>query len=64
MLLELVVSTRNERELVPVERVRTSARMFERMVDYGRQRHDSGPEPVEVGGSLLVARFVDGASRP
>jgi fatty acid-binding protein DegV len=27
--------------VAPVERVRTSARMFERMVDYARQRHDS-----------------------
>jgi DegV family protein with EDD domain len=31
-------------ELKPVERVRTSARMFERMVDYGRQRHESGAD--------------------
>jgi DegV family protein with EDD domain len=30
-----------ESEMTPVERVRTSARMFERMVDYARQRHDS-----------------------
>ncbi len=28
-------------ELSPVERVRTSSRMFERMVDYARQRHES-----------------------
>jgi DegV family protein with EDD domain len=52
-----------ERELSPVERVRTSSRMFERMVDYAQQRHDSGadawvvqhiaaPEPAE----RLVAR--------
>ena len=33
-----------ESELAPVERVRTSARMFERMVDYARQRHDSGAD--------------------
>jgi DegV family protein with EDD domain len=33
-----------ERELSPVERVRTSARMFERMVDYAKQRHDSGAD--------------------
>jgi DegV family protein with EDD domain len=33
-----------ERELRPVERVRTSARMFERMVDYAKQRHDSGAD--------------------
>jgi DegV family protein with EDD domain len=33
-----------ERELTPVERVRTSSRMFERMVDYAQQRHDSGAD--------------------
>ena len=33
-----------ESELAPVERVRTSARMFERMVDYARQRHASGAD--------------------
>jgi DegV family protein with EDD domain len=33
-----------ESEMTPVERVRTSARMFERMVDYARQRHDSGAD--------------------
>lgn len=31
-----------ESELVPIERVRTSKRAFERMVDYARQRHESG----------------------
>src|ERR687894_973871 len=31
-------------EMTPVERVRTSSRMFERMVDYARQRKDSGAE--------------------
>ena len=31
-----------EAEITPVERVRTSARMFERMVDYARQREASG----------------------
>ena len=30
-----------ESEMTPVERVRTSARMFERMVDYAKQRHAS-----------------------
>ena len=30
-----------ESEMTPVERVRTSKRMFERMVDYARQRHES-----------------------
>jgi DegV family protein with EDD domain len=31
-----------EAEITPVERVRTNARMFERMVDYARQREASG----------------------
>ncbi|MEA2467849.1 MAG: fatty acid kinase fatty acid binding subunit [Thermoleophilaceae bacterium] len=31
-----------ESEMAPVERVRTSKRAFERMVDYARQRHSSG----------------------
>src|ERR671910_3139687 len=33
-----------ENEMTPVERVRTSTRAFERMVDYARQRHDSGAD--------------------
>ena len=33
-----------ENEMTPIERVRTSSRAFERMVDYGRQRHDSGAD--------------------
>ncbi len=33
-----------ESELVPVERVRTSGRMFQRMLDYARQRHESGAD--------------------
>jgi DegV family protein with EDD domain len=33
-----------ESTMTPVERVRTSARMFERMVDYAQQRHDSGSD--------------------
>jgi len=33
-----------ESEITPVERVRTAARAFERMVDYARQRHDSGAD--------------------
>ena len=31
-------------ELKPVERVRTSSRAFERLVDYARQRHESGAD--------------------
>jgi DegV family protein with EDD domain len=33
-----------EAEVTPVERVRTAARAFERMVDYLRSRHDSGSD--------------------
>jgi DegV family protein with EDD domain len=33
-----------ESEMMPVERVRTSKRSFERMVDYARQRHESGAD--------------------
>lgn len=33
-----------EGEITPVERVRTSKRAFERMVDYARQRHASGAD--------------------
>ena len=33
-----------KRELVPVERVRTSRRAFERLVEYARERHDSGAD--------------------
>jgi DegV family protein with EDD domain len=33
-----------ENEMTPVERVRTSTRAFERMVDYARQRHEAGAD--------------------
>jgi DegV family protein with EDD domain len=33
-----------ENEMTPIERVRTASRAFERMVDYARQRHDSGAD--------------------
>jgi DegV family protein with EDD domain len=33
-----------ESEITPVERVRTSARAFERMVDYLRSRHEDGAD--------------------
>jgi DegV family protein with EDD domain len=33
-----------ESEMTPIERVRTSKRAFERMVDYARQRHGSGAD--------------------
>jgi DegV family protein with EDD domain len=37
-----------ESEMTPVERVRTSKRMFERMVEYARQRHESGADAWAV----------------
>jgi DegV family protein with EDD domain len=37
-----------EREMVPVERVRTSARMLDRLLDYARQRHASGADAWAV----------------
>ena len=37
-----------ESKMTPVERVRTSRRMFERMVDYARQRHESGMDAWAV----------------
>jgi len=33
-----------EDEITPIERVRTRRRAFERMVDYGRQRHEAGAD--------------------
>ena len=33
-----------ENEMTPVERVRTSSRAFQRMVDYARQAHESGAD--------------------
>jgi DegV family protein with EDD domain len=33
-----------ESELTPVERVRTSGRAFDRLLDYARQRHESGAD--------------------
>jgi DegV family protein with EDD domain len=37
-----------ENEMTPVERVRTSSRMFELMVEYARQRHESGADAWAV----------------
>ncbi len=33
-----------ENEMTPVERVRTSSRAFQRLLDYARQRHESGAD--------------------
>ena len=51
-----------EGEMTPVERVRTSSRAFERMVDYARQRQDSGAERV-VRAAHQRARPVRRAGR-
>jgi DegV family protein with EDD domain len=51
-----------ERELTPVERVRTSSRMFERMVDYATQRHQSGADcwvVQHIAAEEEAARLVD-----
>jgi fatty acid-binding protein DegV len=48
--------------MTPVERVRTSARMFDRMVDYARQRHESGADGWSVqhiNAPETAARLVD-----
>jgi DegV family protein with EDD domain len=33
-----------EEEITPIERVRTRSRAFDRLVDYGRQRHETGAD--------------------
>jgi DegV family protein with EDD domain len=48
-----------EAEITPVERVRTSKRAFERMVDYARQRHESGAD----GWVVQHIRAADQAER-
>jgi len=52
-----------EREMVPVERVRTSTRMFDRMLEYARQRHDSGADAwavQHIDAPDQCQRLVDG----
>jgi DegV family protein with EDD domain len=58
-----------ESEMTPVERVRTSKRAFERMVDYARQRKESGADgwvvqhiqaPDEAGELIERCREVFG----
>jgi len=51
-----------ENEMTPVERVRTSSRAFERMVDYARQRHDSGAgawSAQHIAAPDMCARLVE-----
>jgi len=42
------ILTMSDGEMSPVERVRTSSRAFERLVDYARQRHSSGADAFVV----------------
>jgi DegV family protein with EDD domain len=51
-----------ENEMTPVERVRTSSRAFERMLDYARQRHDSGADAwsaQHIAAPDMCARLVE-----
>ena len=51
-----------ESELTPVERVRTSSRAFERLVDYARQRHESGADAwvvQHIAAQAEADRLVD-----
>ncbi len=51
-----------ESELTPVERVRTSSRAFERLLDYGRQRHESGADAwvvQHISAEEQAARLVE-----
>ena len=51
-----------ENEMVPVERVRTSGRAFERMLDYARQRQESGADAwsaQHIAAPEACARLVE-----
>jgi fatty acid kinase fatty acid binding subunit len=51
-----------ENEMVPVERVRTSGRAFERMLDYARERHESGADAwsaQHIAAPEMCARLVE-----
>jgi DegV family protein with EDD domain len=55
-----------EEEITPIERVRTRSRAFERMVDYGRQRHEAGADAwvvQHVQDPETAQRLID-ASKP
>jgi DegV family protein with EDD domain len=55
-----------EEEITPIERVRTRSRAFERMVDYGRQRHEAGADGwvVQHVQDLEAAERLMEACRP
>jgi DegV family protein with EDD domain len=51
-----------DNEMTPVERVRTSSRAFERLVDYARQRHEAGADgwsAQHIAAPDACARLVD-----
>ena len=51
-----------EEEITPVERVRTRRRAFERLVDYGRERHDDGADAwvvQHIHDSEMALRLVE-----
>ena len=55
-----------ENEMMPVERVRTANRAFERLLDYGRQRHESGADAwsaQHINAPDQCARWWSGARR-
>jgi DegV family protein with EDD domain len=54
-----------DNEMTPVERVRTSSRAFERLVDYARQRHDAGADAwsaQHIAAPEACARLVERCS--
>jgi DegV family protein with EDD domain len=54
-----------ENEMTPVERVRTSSRAFERLVDYARQRHEAGADAwsaQHIAAPEACARLVERCS--
>jgi DegV family protein with EDD domain len=54
-----------DNEMTPVERVRTSTRAFERMVDYARERHEAGADgwsAQHIAAPDTCARLVERCS--
>jgi DegV family protein with EDD domain len=54
-----------DNEMTPVERVRTSSRAFERLVDYARQRHQAGADAwsaQHIAAPEACARLVERCS--
>ena len=54
-----------DNEMTPVERVRTSSRAFERLVDYARQRHEAGADAwsaQHIAAPEACARLVERCS--